>query len=47
MIFKENILDDFEFEEYYLPIRSQNAEQISQLNFSDIKADLLEQIKTF
>lgn len=41
MIFSENILDEFEFEERYLPVLRQNVEQISHLNFNDLNADII------
>lgn len=41
MIFSENILDEFEFEERYLPVLSQNVEQISHLDFHDLNADII------
>jgi len=41
MIFSENILDEFEFEERYLPVLRQNVEQISRLNFHDLNADII------
>ncbi|NVN95313.1 MAG: SAM-dependent DNA methyltransferase [Bacteroidetes bacterium] len=40
-IFSENILDEFEFEERYLPVLRQNVEQISHLNFNDLNADII------
>lgn len=41
MIFSETILDEFEFEEKYLPVLSQNLTQISNLNFNELNADII------
>lgn len=41
MIFSETILDEFEFEERYLPVLRQNVEQISHLNFNELNADII------
>lgn len=41
MIFSENILDEFEFENNYLPVLKHNVEQIKRLNFSDLNADII------
>jgi len=41
MIFTETILDEFEFEERYLPVLSQNVVQISHLNFNELNADII------
>jgi len=41
MIFSENILDEFEFEERYLPVLRQNVEQIGHLDFHGLNADII------
>lgn len=41
MIFEENILDKFEFEEKYIPMLKWNVEQIGKLNFADLNADII------
>ncbi|MFL5763896.1 MAG: class I SAM-dependent DNA methyltransferase [Bacteroidia bacterium] len=41
MIFSENILDEFEFEDKYLPVLKHNVEQIKRLNFTDLNADII------
>lgn len=41
MIFGETILDEFEFEERYLPVLRQNVDQISHLNFHGLNADII------
>jgi type I restriction enzyme M protein len=41
MIFKENILDQFEFEENYIPVFKCNVEQITKLNFKELNTDII------
>ena len=41
MIFSQNILDDFEFEDKYLPVLKQSVEEIKKLNFSDLDSDII------
>jgi tRNA1(Val) A37 N6-methylase TrmN6 len=41
MIFSENILDEFEFENNYLPVLKQNVKQIKHLNFTELNADII------
>ena len=41
MIFSENVLDEFEYEDNYLPVLRQHIDQISKLNFTDLNADLI------
>ena len=40
-IFTENILDEFEFEQRYLPVLKRNVEQIGKLNFKQLNADVI------
>ena len=41
MIFEENILDKFEFEDKYIPMLKWNVEQIRNLNFTELNADII------
>ena len=41
MIFGKNILDDFEFEENYLPELSDHVEQIKHIDFAGLNADVI------
>lgn len=41
MIFSENIFDRFEFEPKYLPVFKENVEQIKNLDFKDLNADII------
>ena len=41
LIFSKNILDDFEYDKEYIPVLKRNVEQIRELNFTDLNADII------
>lgn len=41
LIFRENILDEFQYDNEYVPVLKKNVEQIRSLNFTDINVDII------
>lgn len=41
LIFQKNILDDFEYDQKYIPSLKNNVEQIRHLNFKELDADII------
>lgn len=41
LIFQKNILDDFEYDDKYIPSLKNNVEQIRHLNFKELDADII------
>ncbi len=44
LIFHENILDEFEYDDKYIPSLKYNVNQIGELNFTDLNVDIMGQI---
>ncbi len=44
LIFQKNILDDFEYDQKYIPSLKNNVEQIRHLNFKELDADIIGEI---
>lgn len=41
LIFRENILDKFQYDDDYIPVLKKNVEEIRSLNFTDINVDII------
>ena len=41
LIFRQNILDEFQYDDDYIPVLKKNVEQIRSLNFTDINVDII------
>ncbi len=41
LIFSSNVLDEFEFEQNYVPVLKSNIENIRKLNFNELNADIV------
>jgi methylase of polypeptide subunit release factors len=41
LIFRKNILDEFQYDDEYIPVLKKNVEQIRSLNFTDLNVDII------